>query len=810
MRILIYVLVLALSLLCTLKSTAQELVVVDKETNAPLDQVTIAAINPNLYVVTNENGKAKLNGFRSEKIIQFRRIGYKSQIFSFESLRNLDFKVALSPSNFSLEEVVVSASKWGQSRRDIPSRISSISPEDVALLAPQTAADLLGASGEVFIQKSQQGGGSPMIRGFSTNRLLYTIDGVRMNTAIFRAGNIQNVISLDPLAIEGTEVFFGPGAIIYGSDAIGGVMSFTTLTPTLTSEGEDKIKGKSYIRYSSANNEVTAHADVSISGKKWGSTTSITSSDFGDLRMGSHGPDEYLRKFYVSRVDSLDRVVANPDPQLQVPTGYSQINLMQKIRFSPNEKLNFQYGFHFSETSPYSRYDRLIEIAPNGLPRSAVWNYGPQKWSMNLLSIDYKAESSFFDKSTLRLAYQNFEESRIDRNFSGGNRFRERTQLEKVDAFSINFDFQKYTNKSQFVYGLEVIKNDVESIGSAIDIRNNNSIAVSDRYPASIWSSYAAYLSYQYRWSPIVMVQSGLRYNINRVTSDFSRHLEFYPFDFTTSKINKAAINESLGMVITPNSSTTINIVGSTGFRAPNVDDIGKIFDFQAGQVIVPNTNLNAEYAYNAEIGFSKIFNDKVKFDFTGFYTYLDNAMVRRPFQVGGQDSILYNGSNSKVFAIQNAAKSTVYGFQTSIKIKLIDGFDFYSTYSFQRGTEELDNGDESPSRHAAPPFGASRLTYSNKNIEMQLYAMYSAEVSFDRLNAEERQKPIIYATDDQGNPYSPSWATLNFKMALNGSDNLKFTAGLENITDVRYRPYSSGMVAAGRNFVLAFTYLFD
>ena len=73
-----------------------------------------------------------------------------------------------------------------------------------------------------------------MIRGFSANRVLIVVDGVRMNNAIFRSGNLQNVISIDPNMIELTEVIMGPGSVIYGSDAIGGVMNFYTTTPKLS------------------------------------------------------------------------------------------------------------------------------------------------------------------------------------------------------------------------------------------------------------------------------------------------------------------------------------------------------------------------------------------------------------------------------------------------------------------------------------------------------------------------------------------------------------------------------------------------
>src|SRR5690606_14493688 len=136
----------------------------------------------------------------------------------------------------TLEQVVVSASRWEEDKREVSSRIVTLSQREISLYQPQTAADLLGNSGEVFIQKSQQGGGSPMIRGFATNRLLYSVDGVRMNSAIFRSGNLQNVINLDPFAVDRLEILFGPGSVMYGSDALGGVMHFSTLRPRLSGD----------------------------------------------------------------------------------------------------------------------------------------------------------------------------------------------------------------------------------------------------------------------------------------------------------------------------------------------------------------------------------------------------------------------------------------------------------------------------------------------------------------------------------------------------------------------------------------------
>lgn len=782
--------------------TAQNiLTITNKETGDPLDAASISSEKPKAFAVSNARGKADVSAMNGSMKIIIRRLGYKTEMRSFEELARANFQLGMQATSTQFEEVVVSATRWQQDNNNVPAKISIISPEDVALQNPQTAADLLANSGEVFIQKSQQGGGSPMIRGFSTNRLLYTVDGVRMNNAIFRGGNIQNVISLDPFAIENTEVFFGPGSIVYGSDAIGAVMSFRTLTPQFSMDAKPMVSGAAVTRTASANNELTNHFHLKVGWKKWASATSISHNKFGDLRMGTRGPNDYLKTWYVQRLDSLDQVVENPNPLVQNPTGYNQYNLMQKNRFSPNQHWDFQYGFHYSETSEYARFDRLIERQSNGLPSAAVWNYGPQKWMMNHLAVTYAKSSPFFDRMSLRLAQQYFAESRIDRRF---NHHRMRTQVEEVDAYSANLDFEKKINKHQFYYGLEYILNDVKSIGSAVDIRNGNEMLVPDRYPQAQWSSYAAYLSYQFELSQKMLVQAGMRYNIFDIQSDFTRHLSFYPFDFTTTRLQNAATTGSIGMIYKLDETIKISMTIGTGFRAPNVDDIGKIFDFSANDVVVPNANLNAEYAYNAELNISKIIKDVLKIDFSGYYTFLDNALVRREFQVNGQDSIMYDGGMRKVFAIQNSAYATVYGFHFGFEVKLPAGFGISSRFNYQLGNEEMENGGITRSRHAAPAFGLTRLTYKTGKLNMQLFAVYSAGVNFENLNEEERQKSFIYAQDANGNPHSPSWFNLNFKAMYQFHPNLSLSAGLENITDQRYRPYSSGLTAPGRNFILS------
>lgn len=796
------IILLSLVLIFVNSVYSQIITVTERESGRPIELVTISSESPRAFASTNVEGQADISKFKNSNEIVFRMLGYKTETFSFKELAESDFNVQMTSSIVSMDQVVVSATRWNQTSIDVPAKISTISAKDVTLQNPQTAADLLGSSGEVFIQKSQQGGGSPMIRGFSTNRLLYSVDGVRMNTAIFRSGNLQNVISLDPFAIENTEVYFGPGSVIYGSDAIGGVMNFKTLTPQLTLSGETFISGKAVTRYSSANNEKTVHFDVNVGWKNWAFLTSITHSDYGDLIMGRHGPDEYLRLNYVKRIDSTDVVVTNENPREQVPSGYSQINLMQKIRFKPGEYWDFNYGFHYSTTGDYPRYDRLIRYR-NGLPRSAEWNYGPQVWMMNDFNITSNYDNFLYDQMSFRLAHQHFEESRIDRGFNSNTRS---SRLEKVTALSANVDFNRTIgNKSWLFYGFELVYNDVTSTGEDENIASGIVSVGPSRYPQSTWSSYAAYLTYEYHLNSKFMIQSGLRYNQFILEADFSNNLQFYPFPNSDASINNGALTGSLGFVYHPSRDWSISSNASTGFRSPNVDDVGKVFDSQPGAVVVPNPDLKAEYAYNIDLSISKVFNDVVRFDITGFYTRLNDAMVRRDYSINGRDSIIYDGELSKVQAIQNAAKANVYGVQAGLEVEFANGFGFSSKFNYQKGEEELDDGSTSPSRHAPPWFGITRLTYMVDGLTMQINAIYNGEKSFADLPEEEKGKDYIYAMDENGNPYSPSWYTLNFKTSYQLNEIFTVNAGVENLTDQRYRPYSSGIVAPGRNFILSF-----
>lgn len=792
-------------LFCSSLAQSQTLTVVEKTSQQALPGVIVSSKKLKHIAVTDENGQLDITAFRTSDSIVFLLNGYNAATVSTKDLIENKYLVEMTLDVLAIKEVTVSNKRWEENSNETPNRIERIGMKDVAFQNPQTTADLLGTSGYVFVQKSQMGGGSPMLRGMATNRVLLVVDGVRMNTAIFRSGNVQNVISLDANAIQNTEILFGPGSLMYGSDAIGGVMDFQMLIPKFSNMKTKKpvVTGNAMMRTSTANSEKTGHLDINVGLKKWAFVTSFTRADYGDLRSGSVGGNNYFyRKSYVQTIDNKDYMVPNEDSTLQVGSKYDQTNFMQKAVFKPSSNWEFDYGFHLSQTSSFNRYDRLYVMQTSGPYKNklrwAEWYYGPQKWNMHRIGMTHSKKTLFYDHLRLVTALQHFEESRFDREFM----VRElRMQKETVRAASLNLDLdKKLSNKLTLYYGLEAIHNLVNSYADLTHVVTGKVTSTVTRYPnGSTWESYGMYGNLRCKLTDKLNLNGGLRYSYYRIKAEFDT--TFFPFPFTSTEMKNGTLNGSLGFFFEASKSWQMYANGATGFRAPNIDDMGKVFESTPGFLVVPNPTLKPEKVYNAEIGLVKTFGSFLKFDCAGYYTWLRDAMVRKDYVFNGLTQINFLGNPSKIQAMQNVAKIRVYGFQAGVEV-FYKGFGLKSTFSYQNGKEQsADSLIYYPLRHAAPMFGSTHLTYTHKVVKFDFYAVYNGKMDYEDLSLTERLN-LSYARDVNGLPYSAAWYTLNFKVAYYVNQYVSMTAGVENIMDILYRPYSSGINASGRNFI--------
>jgi len=788
-----------LLLLLPVTVLAQTVTVLDAEDGKPVIDVAVYNEARTQFGYTNHAGKVSLSGFSIDQPVFFQHFSYKRVSYTPEQLEENEWTVRLETKTFEVEEFIVSANRWEQKSEEVPNLITTITLPLVKIQNPQTTADLVALNGDVFVQKSQLGGGSPMLRGFATNRVLINIDGVRMNNAIYREGNIQNIISLDPSVIERTEIIFGPGATMYGSDALGGVMDFHTRRALYSTGDSLYCKAGALTRYSSAAGEQTYHLDINLGSRRVAFFTSASWSDFGDLMMGSRKHPEYLRNEYQERTTTGDTVIVNKEPRRQVASGYSQLNTTNKLRFKAGKHLDVNIAHHYSRISDVPRYDRLIQVR-NGTLRYGDWYYGPQVWMMTSTAVRYNKPSAIFDEFNLTVARQDYRESRHDRKIADPYL---NEQTEKVGIWSANIDFDKLAgkNKSLIYYGAEYVRNNIHSTADTRNIFTGDEEPAGSRYPngRNIYDSYSLYFGYKFNLSPKFTLNTGARYNFVSLDSEIADN-SFYNFPFTSIQAANGALTGAAGIVYRPDGLTELAVNLSTGFRAPNLDDLGKVFESAPGVLVVPNPDLEPEYLYNIDLKVSRELGSLFLADASFFFSYLDNAMVRREFTFNGMTTIEYLGEESTVYAMVNAGYAIVYGTQLKAEIKPVSSVRVKSVLTLTRG---FDNDDE-PLRHVAPLFGSTHIIYEKSFIKTDVYALYNGSIPYDRLAPGERDKAYMYASDEYGNPWSPGWFTLNCKASFNIMNRVDLTAGIENILDLRYRPYSSGIAAPGRNFIFS------
>ncbi len=786
-----------ITILCCLTGFTQTIKLTDSETHKPIENVYI--FNSENSIITNNLGEANLNNFKKVGLVFFQHPAYKNLQLDFSAIQNKSFIISLQSIIFPISEVVISANKWEGNINEIPIKVIQINKDKIKQSTAQTSADLLKESNQVYIQKSQLGGGSPMIRGFAANRVLIVLDGIRLNNAIYRSGNLQNVLNIDPNSLESAEVILGPGSIIYGSDAIGGVMDFHTLKPLLSTSKAPNSKFSFKSRYSSANNEIMNHGKYNYGTSKLSLAGSISYSDFSDLKMGKHGSSEYLRPEYVISENGEDKIIQNPNPENQKYSGYSQINLLQKIRFKASETFEIQYNFQHSETSNIPRYDRLLEYSGDQL-KYAEWFYGPQKLQFHSLKINNSKPTILYNSFKIISGYQNYQESRHSRRFGSSSLI---NRNENLHVYSVNADAEKQINSSlQLFYGSEWTHNKLNSYGNNIDIFSNEKLEIASRYPDdSKYSSLAFYSNLKWKLNSKWTLNTGIRYSEVWIKSELDNH--FYNFPFDNLNLTTGSFNGGIGLSHVSDKGWLLKINATSGFRAPNIDDIAKVFDSEPGKVVVPNQNLKPETVYNFEMNLSKNFSNILFLDLNVFYSFLDQAMVRKDFSFDGQTTIIYDGEESTIQALLNADNAKVWGGNFNAIVKLTDKLSSNTNFTITKGKYK----DGSPVRHVPPIFGNTSITYKVKHWTSMLNLEYNDEISYKNLADTERDKAYLYAKDKNGLPYSPSWLILNFTNRIQISNKLQANISIENLFNKRYRPYSSGISASGRNFILGVSY---
>jgi len=815
----------------SLNSFSQKLIIKDSKEKSVIPNVSVYNSQRSLTVLSDIEGNVDYSGFQKSDTLIFSHIAYEKfniQINKIPKSSSITI-IYLNPNPQQLSEIILSVGRNKENRKKISKKVTLITSKKTELDLPQTSADLLYYGGGVRIQKTQGGGGSPVIRGFEANRVLLVVDGVRMNNAIYRSGHLQNAITIDPSVLERTEVIFGPSSVGYGSDALGGVVHFYTIKPKINNEKQWTIKGLE--SYNTDLNHIVSNLNFEYSKEKWASFTSFSYSDFGDIIMGenrTHGFKSWgLNKFTLSKEKFNTTSVLNKNPNIQKNTAYSQFDLLQKFNFKMSESSNLIFNIQHSNSSNIDRYDKLNEYNSAGDLKYAQWHYGPQKRTLLSTSYNFLKNNNWLKKGTVVAAFQKINESRHNRKYQS---LTMNSQIEDVEVFSINADFIRGdANVSSFSYGFEYTHNNVSSIayGASLTKQNNSisninkvnsSFKIPTRYPSggSNYSTAASYYEFRKDLSNKSNFSFGMRYTYTWLNA---RWLEEALIDANLNRIKtqQSSLTGSLGYVYRSNNTWQISANFSSGFRSPNIDDMGKIRE-NRGLLSVPNMQLKPEYAYNSELGLTKFFDNKMTvFSLNLYYTHITDHIIRDYFQILNDTStqnpatILYNSEEVKTIANINSGRAYIYGFSFDSEAKIISNLIFKSNITFTKGGSV---NSSTPLPSISPLFGSFYLKWINSNFKTQFSYRFSGYKNPEDYSSGGEdgleETPLLGFNGNEPNYYgTPSWGIFKLSSSYKISNKLKATLIFDNIFDIHYREFASGISSPGRNLNIVLEHKF-
>ena len=803
---------------------SQKIKIIDKHTGKSIRNVTVYNEESTINLSSDNEGFVDVSVFKKNENILFSHISYEPQKIKKTILQKQKMVVFLNKQSAQLDEIVLSVFKKSEKTNRIAEQIAVVSSKEIQKISPQTSADLLATIPGIKVQKSQFGGGSPVIRGMESNRVLLVVDGVRMNNAIYRKGHLQSSISVAPNMLDKTEVVFGPSSVLYGSDALGGVIHYYTKTPKLSAEEE--VKSQFFSRFSSVNQEITSHVSAELRFSNWASLTSISFSNFGDLQSGSrrsHGFKDWGKVFYYSENrygNYTENPTVNPRPEVLKNTGYHQTDFLQKFFIPLSKNTDLKINLQYSTSSNIPRFDRLIELKNNSL-KFAEWNYGPQNRFLLSSQFLIHPNKKWLESGSITGAYQQIKESRIQRKFGSLDRsFRE----ELVNVFSVNGDFSvslTQDKKRVLSYGFEFTYNDVtsKSFGKTLVVSNgqingsSSGFKVQSRYPdgGSNYLSSSAYIAYRQDLNSKTTLNTGLRFT-NTTLHALWLDQTFIHLPETNITAVNSAVTATIGYVYRPGKNWQLNSVVSSGFRSPNIDDIGRVRE-KSGNISIPNIHVNPEFAYNVEIGLQKYFNDKkFRVGANVYYSLLDNY-IQRDFVYntdGSTKQVQFDGEFGNAITNQNKGTAYVFGYTLSYLGKISSTINSSGFITYTKGRTY---DTKEPMSSIPPLFGRVEINYKKDKIEFGAALKFNSKKDIEDFNITEGidnhdLTPIVdpNAILDSDKYYgSPSWMTIGLTSNYLLSDTFSIQARLDNIFDEHYIEFASGISAPGRNASISF-----
>ena len=636
----------------------------------------------------------------------------------------------------TLANVVVSASRQQISNLKTPYSVSVFQQKDIEKLASRATPDMLSNIPGVFIQKTNLGGGSAFVRGLTGNQTLLIIDGIRFNNSTFRYGPNQYLNNIDPSIISKIELLKGSGSVQYGSDALTGVVNFFTLQPEFTAQ--KTFGGQLSARLATEGMELSEQLKMTYTSENTGIVFVGANKQFGDIvRGGGLG--------------------------LQRPTGYNEWDFFGKIRQQLSKTWILEGLIQTTQQSQVPVFHKIQ------LENFKINEMDLQKYQRSYLKAIGQYENPLFKKIEFSVSQQtSIEQRKLQKNTSTTLR----AERDEINTMGILADVQSQFSSTWSAHsGIDYFNDRINSTREDINLTNNSIKALRGLYPNDAGYQYQSVYSIHHLDLDAWQVETGLRFHQNVASlPDTTLGL---------TQVKSSALVYSLGVARAISQGISIYANTSSGFRAPNMDDLGSlgIVDFRYE---LPAFDLKPEYSQNYEVGI-KISKAKFFQELTLFQTELENLITRIKTSQFIQAYPVYEKRNVDKAFLRGGEWSGRYELSNSVSAK--------ANISYVYGQSVTLN---EPMRRIPPLHGGFSLSYARKNLFLNSELLFAA--TQDRLSAGDK-------ADNRMNPLgTPGWAIVNVQANYLFNSHFSVSLQAQNLGDVDYRMHGSGINGVGRS----------
>jgi len=773
----------------------QKVSVLDKSFNLPIAGVKVFSQKSRDTLETNAEGEVNINIFPQDQPVIFAFPPYfRSQVLKYSELEQMHYIVYMQRTS-SLDAMTPDKITAREYSDDLPFFVDIINLDENSVFENNDIVtdDKLNVS---MIER-----GVTVFRTPEPKKMLIVIDGIPMNDELYSNGKVEGLLGFENATTNRIQKLYGSSFILYGSDATGGVIHYFTKVPASNALHNYNIDAIS--KYISASNSFVNNINFSYEGKKISNFTSIVYGSYGDIKMGHNRKNVPLidslyglNNYYVEHLNDTDITVKNTDPYTQRGTNYKQLYLFQKLRVNLSNHLNLFLNFHYIKTSDVGIYTGLTEINIDHL-RFAECQFMPQQKIISSANLLFDRTTRFFDFVSLNTAYITYNEYRLTRKYNNPVQLH---QKENIDVYDVHLDFVKLFNINRLVYGAYYSYNNLQSNANFYNIQTDSSWIGMTRNPTngSYSHSAAVYLGYRIMNPSYIFLDIGIRYTFKKLIAKFGTESPQLPLTFTTKEYFLHSPVAAINFNIFPFSWMQLKLQESYTVHFPIVTEFGRIMvkDFI---VNIPTDNLKPEQNYNSEFAISFLPSDNFKIYGSYFANFGKNTIISKDTTLNGADSLYFGTDRYNIATNVNVPLSLVYGFSGGFTflhyfdLKQKIGIKLIGSVNVPTG-KILNEGGFLPG--ISPLFGSASFNFNYYHFSLTMSTVFNGSKPLDELSPVGED--FIEKATSVG--FLP-WQIYNIDLSYAYKDYFRIKFGVNNIFDLFYIQYGSGIASLGRNF---------